>query len=383
VICSNEAPVEGVSGSGSGSAPVIELVGGSGPHEGNIMLYGRPVCDDIATPENAQVVCRQLGYLGGQITTNSFFGRVSSVFALDDVNCNGTEEYIWRCPHETEENCNADEGMGVICSNEEPGSGSGSGSGEMCDFPMNNPSWGEYQTSIEMPVDDEAPYVIEIAFDVETTIGSCHSNCGDIDCSGLFCSLVYTGSDPLELFNVRNVNADGEDDRPIILGVTVNNKQLCGGPGGPPHCPANWTSINTECYKILIGDLNWFEAEAQCEGMDSHLVDFESKEEHEAVLEEVLKMEGIAGNNVGLWIGMSDSAEEGTWVWTSGKPVTYTAWSSGEPNNDGGREAENCAWMYAYQPSGGRLPGQWNDGRCHSGGAYSGAICKRAAVAQL
>ena len=153
--------------------------------------------------------------------------------------------------------------------------------------------------------------------------------------------------------------------------------------GGPPHCPANWTSINTECYKILIGDLNWFEAKAQCEGMDSHLVDFESKEEHEAVLEEALKMEGIGGNNVGLWIGMTDSAEEGTWVWTSGKPVTYTAWSSGEPNNDGGGEAENCAWMYAYQPSGGRLPGQWNDGRCHSGGADSGAICKRAAVAQL
>ena len=40
----------------------------------------------------------------------------------------------------------------------------------MCDFPMNNPSWGEYQTSIEMPVDDEAPYVVEIAFNVDTTI---------------------------------------------------------------------------------------------------------------------------------------------------------------------------------------------------------------------
>merc|ERR1712032_1335986 len=73
----------------------------SGPHEGNIMLYGRPVCDDIATPENAEVVCRQLGYLGGYITTNSFFGRVSSDFIMDEVNCNGTEEYIWRCPHDT------------------------------------------------------------------------------------------------------------------------------------------------------------------------------------------------------------------------------------------------------------------------------------------
>jgi len=130
VICSNEAPVVEHPGSGSGSgsgAPVIELVGGSGPHEGNIMLYGRPVCDDIATPENAEVVCRQLGYLGGYITTNSFFGRVSSDFIMDDVNCNGTEEYIWRCPHDTQENCGGSDGMGVVCSNEEPGSGSGSG----------------------------------------------------------------------------------------------------------------------------------------------------------------------------------------------------------------------------------------------------------------
>jgi len=132
VICSNEAPVVEHPGSGSGSGgtpgPVIELVGGSGPHEGNIMLYGRPVCDDIATPENAEVVCRQLGYLGGYITTNSFFGPVSSDFAMDEVNCNGTEQYIWRCPHETEHNCGGSEGMGVVCSNEEPGSGSGSGS---------------------------------------------------------------------------------------------------------------------------------------------------------------------------------------------------------------------------------------------------------------
>jgi len=97
---------------------VIELVGGSGPHEGNIMLYGRPVCDDIATPENAQVVCRQLGYLGGYILTESFFGPVSSDFVMDDVNCNGTEEYIWRCPHDTEPDCGGSEGMGVVCSNE-------------------------------------------------------------------------------------------------------------------------------------------------------------------------------------------------------------------------------------------------------------------------
>jgi len=102
--------------SGSGSAPTIELVGGAGPHEGNIMIKGRSVCDHGRNPENAKVVCRQLGYLGGNLTIGSHFGQVSEDFGRDNVQCNGTEDYIWRCPHETEVNCTRDEGMGVICS---------------------------------------------------------------------------------------------------------------------------------------------------------------------------------------------------------------------------------------------------------------------------
>jgi len=115
-------------------APVIELVGGSGPHEGNVMIRGQPVCDDDWGGEDALVVCRQLGYNYGFPTDNSFFGPVSEDFAMDEVECTGDEEYIWRCPHETEDDCGGDEGAGVICSNEPPmmttgdqGSGSGSG----------------------------------------------------------------------------------------------------------------------------------------------------------------------------------------------------------------------------------------------------------------
>ena len=49
----------------------IELVGGSGPHEGNIMVRGEPICDDIATPENALVVCRyKQVYLFNRVTQN-------------------------------------------------------------------------------------------------------------------------------------------------------------------------------------------------------------------------------------------------------------------------------------------------------------------------
>ena len=37
---------------------VVELVGGSGPHEGNILIGGQPVCDDGHDDQNALVVCR-------------------------------------------------------------------------------------------------------------------------------------------------------------------------------------------------------------------------------------------------------------------------------------------------------------------------------------
>ncbi len=39
--------------------------------------------------------------------------------------------------------------------------------------------------------------------------------------------------------------------------------------------------------------------------------------------------------NRNLWIGLNDAEEEGTWVWVSEEPVTYTNWYPGEPNNAG------------------------------------------------
>ena len=68
--------------------------------EGNLMIYGRPVCDDGFTLMNAHVACRELGYEGALIfTTESAFGRTSSSFAMDDVRCNGTEKRLLECQH--------------------------------------------------------------------------------------------------------------------------------------------------------------------------------------------------------------------------------------------------------------------------------------------
>merc|ERR1719458_2164890 len=121
-----EPPMMTTGDQGSGSPvidySVVELVGGSGPHEGNVIINGQPVCDDGSFEygtQNAQVVCRMLGDTGGDYTVESHFGQVSDVFGMDEVQCTGDEDYIWRCPHESTDDCSGGEGFGVICYNGE------------------------------------------------------------------------------------------------------------------------------------------------------------------------------------------------------------------------------------------------------------------------
>ena len=56
-----------------------------------------------------------LGYSTGVHTIHSRFGSVPATFSMDDVQCLGTEASILDCPHLTEDNCDTDEGAGVIC----------------------------------------------------------------------------------------------------------------------------------------------------------------------------------------------------------------------------------------------------------------------------
>merc|ERR1712088_164539 len=98
---------------------------------------------------------------------------------------------------------------------------------DSCAYARDNLSWAEYQTKIGMPSSASSPYNVVITFDADTTIGSCHSNCGPIDCSGSSCSVTYTGTIPMELFNVKKVNFAGETDRSNIISVTVNGEEQC------------------------------------------------------------------------------------------------------------------------------------------------------------
>ena len=81
------------------------------------------------------------------------------------------------------------------------------------------------------------------------------------------------------------------------------------------------------------------------------MADIHSEDENTFIFNSILE----AGWNGSAWMGMTDAAEEGNWVWTSGQPVTYTNWASQEPSNGNGIEH----WMHMW----GDDNPYWNDHR--------------------
>merc|ERR1719300_747902 len=107
-------------------------------------------------------------------------------------------------------------------------------SAEGCPYTKENLSYGEYQLSIDMPANSSPPYDVVLTFDANTTIGSCHSNCyhpvladDKPSCSGNTCEVQYSGTDPLQMFNIYKVEADFEDDRSNLISVIINDAEQC------------------------------------------------------------------------------------------------------------------------------------------------------------
>ncbi len=113
---------------------------------------------------------------------------------------------------------------------------------------------------------------------------------------------------------------------------------------------AHGTSAYLVCAAVKA---TWADASQACTDRGGALVTVSSAEENAFLLSL-----GVAD----AWIGFTDAAAEGTFVWASGQS-TYVNWGAMQPDNAGG--SENCAAFLA--------DGTWNDAPC---GEARGYVCE-------
>ncbi|TAN50104.1 MAG: hypothetical protein EPN21_09695 [Methylococcaceae bacterium] len=115
----------------------------------------------------------------------------------------------------------------------------------------------------------------------------------------------------------------------------------------------NIYTFDDHSYFLAPTGLSWKESEAYAVTQGGHLVSINSQEEQN-FLEETFR------SGVVKWIGLTDEAIEGTFVWTSGESVIYTNWDRPEPNNYTGYswKGEDYGMIYL---SNAYSSGKWND----------------------
>jgi hypothetical protein len=143
----------------------------------------------------------------------------------------------------------------------------------------------------------------------------------------------------------------------IVAGILVGGVLLSSSVeaanvlAGPLYNPA------TAHTYFLLSSSDWTDAESTALGMAGHLVTINDAAENLWVL---TNFSNYGGQPRALWTGLNDAAQEGVFIWSSGEPVSYTHWESGEPDDGiGFYPHEN--YVLLWPSPGPRSPGYWND----------------------
>merc|ERR1711936_702603 len=118
---------------------------------------------------------------------------------------------------------------------------------------------------------------------------------------------------------------------------------------GTLGCPEGigWVPAGESCYLVSSGKMNWFEAQMFCGENNGYLAEIESADET-AIINNLVPVED---GGIDVWIGLSDSANEGQWTWQhSYHPINYANWAPNQPlagEWDCGAIALNAKFWYA------------------------------------
>ncbi|XP_031670491.1 asialoglycoprotein receptor 2-like isoform X1 [Oncorhynchus kisutch] len=117
-------------------------------------------------------------------------------------------------------------------------------------------------------------------------------------------------------------------------------------------CPAGWQKFESSWYFLSTETKTWKESREDCLERGADLVIINSDKEQKFLFD--LKRR--------VWIGLTDSVNEGTWKWVDGTPLTTGYWYAKQPDNAGTNGDEDCAEIAKDQSP----LKAWNDLSCDS-----------------
>ncbi len=125
--------------------------------------------------------------------------------------------------------------------------------------------------------------------------------------------------------NVADTDSDGLNDGQEISDGTKPLVVDSDGDG----LSDGW-EVGVGRYSIVPGGFTWETARADARNRGGDLASFAAARQWNVALA------GFGANAfdayTGLWLGASDAAAEGSWVWVSGTPVSFQVWASSRPN---------------------------------------------------
>ena len=167
---------------------------------------------------------------------------------------------------------------------------------------------------------------------------------GVLECAGGALSCNDATGDTVETCDGRDEDCDG----------TIDEGPIC-----PDGCAR--ATFGGHAYLFCEAQLDWEDAADACATLGAYrLVTIDDAAEQAFVHGEASRT-GAAR----LWIGLTDQDREGEWRWAGGGALgSYAAWQSGQPDDGGLFEAEDCAAMVPDATSAAGEPGGWNDTEC-------------------
>ncbi|XP_077993987.1 macrophage mannose receptor 1-like [Glandiceps talaboti] len=158
--------------------------------------------------------------------------------------------------------------------------------------------------------------------------------------------------------NDPDTNLQGPNDK--LFALDLLSVSLC-----QYRCPVGWhLSSGSRCYlvKEFTSSINWYDAKAACEDIDSTLLVIDSQSVNDFVAAELQ-------SSILYWIGLHDIIYEDSFIWVDGislEDYGYSNWRPGQPDN-WGTNGEDCVYF--------ATSGQWADVPCSSGQVF-GYVCQ-------